>query len=75
MSHIHFLNRPYLCIGLISLMFTTSPIYVRAQTREHIDTLARMTVWDCIRYAVSHSHGLRQRELLLDNAEAIRLQN
>ncbi len=74
MSHIHFLSRPYLCIGLISLMFTTSPIYVRAQTREHIDTLARMTVWDCIRYAISHSHGLRQRELLLDNAEASRLQ-
>ena len=37
------------------------------------DTTA-MTAWDCVRYAVSHSHGLRQRELQADNAEAMRLQ-
>ena len=37
------------------------------------DTTA-MTAWDCVRYAVSHSHGLRQRELQTDNAEATRLQ-
>lgn len=37
------------------------------------DTTA-MTAWDCVRYAVSHSHGLRQRELQADNAEATRLQ-
>ena len=33
-----------------------------------------MTVWDCIRYAVAHSHGIRQRELQLDNAKATRVQ-
>ncbi|MBP5771244.1 MAG: TolC family protein [Bacteroidaceae bacterium] len=33
-----------------------------------------MTVEDCMRYAVKHSHGLRQRELTLDNAEATRMQ-
>jgi len=33
-----------------------------------------MGVWDCIHYAIAHSHGLRQRELSLDNAEASRLQ-
>lgn len=33
-----------------------------------------MTVEDCMRYAVTHSHGLRQRELMLDNAKATRLQ-
>ena len=37
------------------------------------DTTA-MTAWDCVRYAVSHSHGLRQRELQADNAETMRLQ-
>ena len=33
-----------------------------------------MTVWDCMRYAVEHSHGLHQRVLHLDNAEATRIQ-
>ena len=33
-----------------------------------------LSVWDCIHYALAHSHDLRQRELTLDNAEASRLQ-
>ena len=33
-----------------------------------------MTVWECMRYAVEHSHGLRQRALQLDNAKATRSQ-
>lgn len=33
-----------------------------------------MTVEDCMRYAVTHSHGLRQREFTLDNAEATHVQ-
>lgn len=33
-----------------------------------------MTVEDCMRYAVTHSHGLRQRELTLDNAQASHVQ-
>jgi len=33
-----------------------------------------LTVEDCMRYAVAHSHGLRQRELTLDNARATRVQ-
>ena len=33
-----------------------------------------MTVEDCMRYAVTHSHRLRQRELTLDNAQASQVQ-
>ncbi|MBP3828695.1 MAG: TolC family protein [Bacteroidaceae bacterium] len=62
------------CIGLLILALTALPLYVRAQTSERIDTLAPMTVWECIDYAVAHSHGLRQRALQLDNSEATRMQ-
>ena len=62
------------CIGLLILVLTALPLYVRAQTSERIDTLAPMTVWECIDYAVAHSHGLRQRALQLDNSEATRMQ-
>jgi hypothetical protein len=44
---------------------------VRAQ---RCDTTAVWTVEDCMRYAVAHSHGLRQRELQLDNSKAWHLQ-
>ena len=74
MSHIHFLSRTNICIGLLILVLTALPLYVRAQTGESTDTLAPMSVWDCMRYAVAHSHGLRQRELQLDNSEATRMQ-
>ena len=74
MSHIHFLSRTNICIGLLILVLTALPLYVRAQTGERTDTLAPMSVWDCMRYAVAHSHGLRQRELQLDNSEATRMQ-
>ncbi len=74
MSHIHFLSRTNICIGLLILVLTALPLYVRAQTGESTDTLAPMSVWDCMRYAIAHSHGLRQRELQLDNSEATRMQ-
>ena len=74
MSHIHFLSRTNICIGLLILVLTALPLYVRAQTGESTDTLAPMSVWDCMRYAVAHSHGLRQRELHLDNSETTRMQ-
>jgi len=57
----HFL----LSIGLLATMSAHATI--------GNDTTA-MTAWDCVRYAVSHSHGLRQRELQADNAETTRLQ-
>lgn len=49
------------------------PIDMQSETAK--DTLQAMTVWDCMHYAVAHSHGLRQRELQLDNTEASRLQS
>ena len=62
LSHLqHPLGRLVLCCGL--LLATGSSALAQA-----------MGVWDCIHYAIAHSHGLRQRELSLDNAEASRLQ-
>lgn len=62
LSHLqHPLGRIVLCCGL--LLATGSSALAQA-----------MGVWDCIHYAIAHSHGLRQRELSLDNAEASRLQ-
>ena len=46
---------------------------IQASAATEGDTTA-MTAWDCIRYAIVHSHDLRQRELQLDNTEANRLQ-
>ena len=63
-----------ICIALIILIFMTSPLYVCAQTNARVDTLSPMSVWECMRYAVAHSHGLRQRALQLDNSEATRMQ-
>jgi len=64
----------YMRFGLIVLIVTASPLYVCAKTKARVDTSAYMTVWECIDYAIAHSHSLRQRELQLDNAEASRLQ-
>ena len=55
-------------IALLACLFWAVCLRVSAQT----DSV--MSVWECIRYAVAHSHGIRQRELQLDNAKAARVQ-
>lgn len=48
---------------------------IRIQGQATSDTTAlAMTVEDCMRYAVVHSHSLRQQELRLDNSKATHLQ-
>ena len=51
--------------ALFSVLFLASGSSAFAQA---------LSVWDCIHYALGHSHALRQHELTLDNAEASRLQ-
>ena len=48
---------------------------IRIQGQATSDTTAlAMTVEDCMRYAVVHSHSLRQQELRLENSKATHLQ-
>lgn len=61
-------------LWLSVLLLLASALGVRAQTSARSDSVVPLTVWDCIRYAVAHSHGIRERELQLDNAEASRMQ-
>ncbi len=62
-----------ICIFLLGLLSLSAQPTGDVLAQDH-DTTRVWTVADCIRYAVGHSHGLRQRELQLDNSEASRLQ-
>ena len=66
-------------VWLASLLFLLVQLGLSAQTTAQVqaqdyDSTAMWTVEDCMRYAVAHNHGLRQRELQLDNSEATRMQ-
>ncbi|MCQ2202981.1 MAG: TolC family protein [Bacteroidales bacterium] len=50
---------------IVILTAVASVIAVSGQTR--------MSVEECMRYAVEHNHGVRQRELMLDNHKADKL--
>ena len=74
--------------GLACCLFWASCLSVSALSASSLTTSAQtdsamsvspqtdkaMSVWECMRYAVAHSHVLRQRALQLDNSEATRMQ-
>ncbi len=79
MRHIPFFQptHPFMWLSVSFLLFVH--LNLSAQTTGEVraqrcDTTAVWTVEDCMRYAVVHSHGLRQRELQLDNSKAWHLQ-
>lgn len=72
-------KQTYRRVCLAALFLLLVQLGLSAQTTAQVqaqndDTTTVWTVEDCMRYAVAHSHGLRQRELQLDNSEATRLQ-
>ena len=72
-------KQTYKRVRLAVLFLLLVQLGISAQTTAQVqaqsdDTTMVWTVEDCMRYAVAHSHGLRQRELQLDNSEATRLQ-
>lgn len=67
------IDEPRLLLLLACLLFFAH-LGALAQTPASEGVPAPMTVWDCMNFAVRHSHSLRQRELTLDNAEASRMQ-
>ena len=65
------------CLAVLFILLVQ--LGISAQTTAQVqaqsdDTTMVWTVEDCMRYAVAHSHGLRQRELQMDNSEAARMQ-
>ena len=72
-------KQTYKRVRLAALFILLVQLGISAQTTAQVqaqsdDTTMVWTVEDCMRYAVAHSHGLRQRELQLDNSGATRLQ-
>ena len=67
-------------LAILSLVASTlcpQPQSLNSQLQTHDlnpQPSAPMSVSDCMRFAVIHSHGLRQRQLQLDNSQATRMQ-